>query len=420
MALETGGTTANTAYDAMLKDYYEGSVRSHIENKVTILSKLEKSKRKWNGRQVTFPLHLGRNQGVGARAEGAEIPAAGTQDYTESKIRAKFQYGRISLTGPVMAASQGDKGAFASALTQEIKGMRNDLRNDMNRQCWGVEQTGGTGGGHSGVLATISAGDTSETQTCSNDVGVRYLKVGMSVEVGAVGATALGAGSDVETITAVDASAKTFTVPSITTVTADVVVRGDANGNSYTNEITGLATIVEDSDNIDLQTVDVSGNTLFKAHVEENSGTKRDLSLELMQLALDACDEKGGEEPNLIMGHHSMRREYINLLTSDVRYAPEQMRGGVKTLTYAGGNESIPILFDKHAPYHRLYFINTGDIKQYVMKDWGWADRDGSVLNREASKDQWEAFMCWYGNLGCEVRNTHAVITDLNASNLIF
>jgi len=420
MALETGGATTNSEYDAMLKDYYEGGVRTHVENKVTILSKLEKSKRKWNGRQVTFPLHLGRNQGVGARAEGAQIPAAGEQEYVESKIRAKFQYGRISLTGPVMAASQGDRGAFASALTQEIKGMRNDLRNDMNRQCWGVELTDATAGGNSGVLATVSTGQAPGTEfACDNDVGVRYLRANMNVVVGTPGASSLSNDENV-TITAVDASAKTFTIASTTVATDDVVVRGDGNGNSYTNEITGLATIIEDSDNIDLQTVDVSANTLFKAHVEENGGIKRDLSLELMQLALDACDEKGGEEPNLIMGHHSMRREYINLLTSDVRYAPEQMRAGFKTLTYAGGNQPIPIVFDKHAPYHRLYFINTGDIKQYVMKDWGWADRDGAILNRESDKDSWEAFMCWYGNLGCEVRNTHAVISDLNASNLIF
>ena len=34
----------NTAYDAVLKDFYEGPVREHIENKVTILKLTEKSK----------------------------------------------------------------------------------------------------------------------------------------------------------------------------------------------------------------------------------------------------------------------------------------------------------------------------------------------------------------------------------------
>ena len=420
MALQTGGGTANSEYDAMLKDFYEGGVRSHIQNKVTILSKLEKSKRKWNGRQVTFPLHLGRNHGVGARGEGTNIPTAGEQSYKESKIKAKYQYGRISLTGPVIAASQGDKGAFASALTQEIKGMRNDLRNDMNRQCWGVALDSGAGAGNSGVLATTTSNGGVTTLACANDTGVRYLKTGMSVVIGTPGASAL-TNADAVSITDVDGSAKTVTIALTTVATGDVVVRGDStSAHSYTNEITGLSSIVHDDDDIDLQTVDVSANTEFKAHVESNSGVKRDLSLELMQLALDACDEKGGEEPDLIMGHHSMRREYVNLLTSDVRYAPEQMRAGFKTLTYAGGNQPIPILFDKHAPYHKLYFINTGDIKQYVMKDWGWADRDGAVLSRQSDQDSWEAFMCWYGNLGCEVRNTHAVITDLNASNLVF
>jgi len=426
MPLQTGSATANSEYDAVLKDFYEGPVREHIENKVTILRLTEKSKRMWTGRQVRWPVHLSRNEGVGARGENANLPTAGEQGYVESNIRAKFLYGRIELTGPVMAASRGDKGAFASALKQEVSGMRRDLRNDLNRQVWGVPILSGSDAGKTGVLArvaTSNAANPNVTLLAVNDSfsdapGTRYLKKNMLVAIGTPteleGTTSVsGTIGNVVSRTVISMSA------AVTIVTDDFVVRGTSTENSFDNEITGLSYIVHDSEDVDLQTIDTSTNTEFKAHRETNA-VDRDLSLELMQVAIDAADEKGGEEPTLIMGHQSMRREYINLLTSDVRYAPEQLKGGFQTLTYAGGMQPIQVQFDKHAPYGKLYFIHLPDIKQYVMKDWGWADDDGAVLSRKTDKDSWEAFMCWYGNLGVERRNTHAVIENLNHSNLIF
>lgn len=434
MAVTTGTTNftkpyGGSSFDAILKDFYEGPIRDHINNKVTVLELTEKSSRKFSGKRVVFPVHLSRNDGIGARGEGGALPTAGEQGYQESTIQAKFLYGRISLSGVVMSASSGDKGAFAEALKQEVSGVRKDLRNDLNRQTWGIPVATGTGAGNTGVLATVTSGAGGASVVFDNDDGVRYLKAGMKVVVGSAQASSLGtaAGPDnpakVLTVNSVNAATKTVVFSADATTAADeVVVRGEgtaSTANGYTNEITGLSTIVHDADLIDLQNIDVSENTEFKAK-RFTSDNNRDLSLELMQLAYDACDEIGGEEPEVIIGHHSMRREYINLLQADVRYSPESLKGGHQTLTYAGGTRPTTIRFDKDAPYHKLYFLRLSDIKQYVMQDWKWADKDGAILARESGLDQWEAFMCWYGNLGVEVRNTHAVIEDLNASNLIF
>ena len=160
----TGSDSAGSAYDTVLKDFYEGPIREHINNNTKILKQVEKSKRKWSGRQVLFPVHLRRNTGVGARTESGSLPVAGRQTYVDSKIKAKYMYGRITLTGAVIAASRGDKGAFASALRTEVDGMRTDLRDDMNRQCFG-NNPGATGLGdlnfstnsETGVMGTITA-----------------------------------------------------------------------------------------------------------------------------------------------------------------------------------------------------------------------------------------------------------------------
>ena len=263
-----------------------------------------------------------------------------------------------------------------------------------------------------------------------NSPGTRYLKKGMKLNFGTVTGAVAGEGE-------LTAAVKPLTVDSVTNTTtvvlknnsggditvdaADVAVLGDASANAFNNEITGLEHML--SEDIKLQNLDPSTVTDWKANVQDNpaaAGTNRPLSLELMQLCIDVTDEVAGEEPNLIMGHHSMRREYINLLTSDVRYSPEQLRGGFTKLTYAGGMTPMPIEFDRMAPYNKLYFLNTKDIKMYVVKDWAWADRDGSVLSRVSNTDGWEAFMCWYGNLGLERRFSQTVLADIEVDNLIF
>ncbi len=428
MAIQKQGTVGGGSdFDVVLKEYYEGPVREHLNNSIPILKYVEKSKRKWSGRRVVFPIHLRRNHGVGARAETGTLPTAGRQEYVESKIKSKFMYGRIELTGVVIAASQGDKGSFASALRTEVEGLRRDLRVDFNRQVWGNSLSGASG--NTAILAQINDTDaaidtvtTADVEVTVDNPGSRYLKKGMLLNAGTTGE--LVAAVKPIKITAVNSTTSINVQRQASSGTVDLdnddfLVRGDENGNSFDSEITGLGFMVSDSDD-DLQEVNTGNNPEWSANVLSNSGVNRPLSLELMQLAIDTTDEVAGSEPNLVMGHHSIRREYINLLTSDVRYSPEQLKGGFQKLTYAGGTNPMPIEFDRMAPYNKLFFLNTKDIKLYVMKDWAWADRDGSSFSRKLDSDSWEAFMCWYGNMGLERRFSQTLLSDIEVSNLIF
>tara|TARA_R100001086_G_scaffold101865_3_gene51152 strand:+ start:50 stop:1336 length:1287 start_codon:yes stop_codon:yes gene_type:complete len=428
VAIQKQGTVGGGSdFDVVLKEYYEGPVREHLNNSIPILKYVEKSKRKWSGRRVVFPIHLRRNHGVGARAETGTLPTAGRQEYVESKIKSKFMYGRIELTGVVIAASQGDKGSFASALRTEVEGLRRDLRVDFNRQVWGNSLSGASG--NTAILAQINDTDaaidtvtTADVEVTVDNPGSRYLKKGMLLNAGTTGE--LVAAVKPIKITAVNSTTSINVQRQASSGTVDLdnddfLVRGDENGNSFDSEITGLGFMVSDSDD-DLQEVNTGNNPEWSANVLSNSGVNRPLSLELMQLAIDTTDEVAGSEPNLVMGHHSIRREYINLLTSDVRYSPEQLKGGFQKLTYAGGTNPMPIEFDRMAPYNKLFFLNTKDIKLYVMKDWAWADRDGSSFSRKLDSDSWEAFMCWYGNMGLERRFSQTLLSDIEVSNLIF
>ena len=425
----SSGAVTKSNFDAVLKEFYEGPVREHLNNSIPILEYVEKSKRSWSGRHVRFPVHLRRNHGVGARSASGFLPTAGRQQYEESKINVKQLYGRIELLGLAISASEGDKGSFASALRTEVDGLRRDLRVDLNRQVWGNPLVTDTTT-KTGVLCQLNGGASvtvapEGVEVTFDKPGTRYLKKGMLISADTAanlnaGVSAVANPMEVVEVTSTTTAKLKSTDNGTATLSNNMVVcKADANDLSFDNEITGLSFIVADTG--ELQEIDPATSTEWKATVLDNGANgNRPLSLELMQLAIDATDEVSGAEPNLIMGHHSVRREYINLLTSDVRYSPEQLRGGFQKLTYAGGTRPMPIEFDRMAPYNKLFFMNTNDIKMYVMKDWGWADRDGSVFSRKANSDSWEAFMCWYGDLGCERRFSHTLLDDIDVSNLIF
>ena len=100
-----------TGFDAALKDVYGPRIEEQL-NIVNVLSDWidENDSADWTGRQVIYPIHVGRNEGVGASAEGDPLPAAGSQSYAQVKIPERFNYGRIELTGQVIKSSLKDKG----------------------------------------------------------------------------------------------------------------------------------------------------------------------------------------------------------------------------------------------------------------------------------------------------------------------
>ena len=97
-----------TGFDSALKDVYG----PRIEEQLSLMNVLtdwieENDSAEWTGRQVIYPIHVTRNQGVGATTEGSKLPPAGSQGYAQVKIPECFNYGRIELTGQVITCTAG-------------------------------------------------------------------------------------------------------------------------------------------------------------------------------------------------------------------------------------------------------------------------------------------------------------------------
>src|SRR5690606_7300729 len=149
-----------------------------------------------------------------------------------------YGYGRVRLTGQVIDLVSENYQAFASAITDEMSGLKDDIKKDTNRILWGNGL---------GVLATVAAVASSGATTV--DVGsgyedIKWLDMDMRVDILASDGTTPKA-QDV-LITGINEGAGTFTIGSGTTaglVVGDIVVR---TGN-YGREPNGLTSLVTDS-----------------------------------------------------------------------------------------------------------------------------------------------------------------------------
>jgi hypothetical protein len=405
-----------TGFDAALKDVYG----PRIEEQLSILNVLsdwidENDSAEWTGRTVTYPIHVSRNQGVGATTEGSKLPPAGAQGYATVKISEKFNYGRIMLTGQVIKSSLQNKGAFTRAMESEIKGLVRDLSNDRERQFFGAGD---------GVLCLVNAAQTSTSNSTfyvdspfgvtPTTNGARFLNSGMSIAaVGTSGTSVTGTFTVGNTLSTTGSYFIASAVTATTTFSDNerlVRYNSDVTAgttNNLNNEVMGLLGIIDDGTYANtLSNINRTTYPIFKSTVISSVGT---LSLDVIQRGIDATDELGGGNfatDGVFFCHHSVRREYLKLLQADRRYTGAELMapdGGTKQAALKKGGEitygNRPWRVAKHCPYGTLFGMLKGSVVRYIHVRGEWADEDERIFRNVAGYDAWEAFYRIFDNL---------------------
>ena len=440
----------------ILKEYYLGPVSEQLNNEVLLLSRLESKTEDLVGRRAYVPLHWGRSGGVGARAESAALPSAGNQQYEKALYDLKYLYGRVEVTGPSMAKTKNEAGAFLQALKSELDGIRNDLRKDLARQVYGD-------GTAKIATATAVTGTSGVTMTVGSQV-VRKGQVypGMRVNVYSSGGTAYTAAAGsiagpgfgvtspdtsvfVISAVSIDAGTITLNAPTGATFAAnDYITRagvasygatgsespiGQSGGTySLSDEIDGLQRIVSDSATgfggimptgsafwWDNQRV-AAGSTDLRQNAQDPQGVTgstlvQNLTFGTVQQGLNKARIAGGM-PSSIVTSFGVQREFYTLFTTQVQYIdPKTLdyQQGFKTLSYNG----MPVIADIEAPYGKMYILDESTLKVYSDQDWHFLDADGLTLRQVTGYDKFEAIMARYMNLGATRRNNQVVITGI-------
>lgn len=383
-----------TTVSAILKEIYEGSLRKQLNDEMTTLKRIQRTSEgvtaEVGGRYVTFPIHTGRNQGIGARNENETLPTSGNQSTLAARVSLKYLYGSVRLTGQTFELAKTNQQAFLQTVDLELDGLKRDLAVDLNRQVY----SDGTG-----QVALITATVTAATFTIKHSA---WLQIGMVVDIyDPTGVTQRVSG---RTVTAVTATSVTISGANVAVTANDIIVRT----GSVNREITGLASIVKSSGALYNVT-----DSVWTANVESNSGINRALSEGLMINMVDNIRTRGGSV-SVGFANLGVRRAYFNLLSQQRRFSNvQEFSGGFKGLAFTTDQGDIPIVVDTLCPPNTLYFLNEKEIKVYREEDFSFMDRDGSMWSRVVNTDAYDATMYSYIELGTHRRNSHGVIQDI-------
>jgi len=441
-------------YSDVLKTFYLPAIQEAL-NQTNVLSHyIEQNTEDVDGINATINVHYGRNTGMGDRADGAALPEAGYQRHVVCTVPMRYSYGRVAFTGPTIAATQSTEGAYVNVIDNEITGLVNDIKKETNRKFWGcgygiLARWRSTESGTSYTLQKQYRGN-SAGDGFGSTFGAKYLEelnnavpvvltkstgnTGSTVDDTNIAVSAITEGTTYDTITCTD--------PSVTEASGTFYVRpgnmksvSSGSGTCPRLEPMGLRGIVTDT-NLDeigifdenyrgykastetdtLQGLDVSTHTWFKAIVDTHPSGRyagqRQLTFNLMQKVFDKIEMKAGVGvgPNLILCSHAVRRELLELFQAERRTINTmEMRGGYSGVDF----NDVGVVADPDAIDGEMYFLTTDDIQLFLLSDYDWMEKDGSVLSRIAGYDAYEAVLFRYSELGVLNRGTQGVLCDI-------
>jgi hypothetical protein len=418
---------------ALFKTVYGPGVEQQQNLAAMLYKRFGDAQIRFGGNSYEFPARMVNTQSVGARTYRMGLPQPIINNDVTCRVRQKFVYATFDITGPDIEKGKGNANAFVNSLTDKMRSLTESALKDLNMQTY-LDGTGvrATLGGTAANMGAISAGLAQVNR-------IKYLRVGAQVNVikSSDGQTAYGGGDNdpgdstgtrftVMTLNPADAN---FTpgLPSITLgkgvplvattptggppATGDFITRHKVLGS----ELTGLQALVDDGvtnpSAVILQDIDRSLNPLWKAKVFGNSGSPRDLTLNLMQLAMDVPEIVSGRRIDLMVGSYNARDRYQQLLIPQKRFTDLGLDGGFQKLEYNGRD----FLVDVDCQDDTIYFLNKDCIKKFGLFDLQFVEQTGGILKHDSlsAGDVFYGFMRVIANLGVVQANANSKIMDL-------
>jgi hypothetical protein len=407
-------TTTLTTATEVLKEVYEPRVRDQLQSEVIAISRIVKTSEgvetdAIGGKYVRFAVRVQRNHGIGYRNEMEALPLPRTQDYRSSQLKLAYGYGAMQLSGPTFELAQSNAQAFASVLDQEMDGLKEGLRKETNRQCYGTT---------TGILAVATASGSTTTFITTN---AQYVEIGMLVDL--YNSTDTNASPVIATagvvIQDISIAAGVATITFASAVTSTTAGFFITRAGSRGKEPVGFEMMIAGLTNTNV--LGTGGGALYNITHSTWTGnmdsTAGAISEGRMINLVDAIRTRGGRTT---VGFCSLgvRRAYANLLEQQRRFVnTTEFSGGFKGLSFTTDYGDIPIVADFDCQPGRLYFLNEKEIKVYQHGDWTFMQRDGSIWQRlidsSGEYDAYRARLYKYWQIGTHRRNSHGLMTGI-------
>lgn len=404
-------TSTLSTQSSILKTRFLGTVQKTLDSSSVLVDRIAKKiAQNVSGNTFVFALNTGRNaSALSGRADYGTLPTADRQKYSNSTAAIKFSYGRFEVSGPTMAATKDNLGAYVDILSSEVDGLTRDTKRAFNRQLHGDGRD---------ALAFWTTADNTTAATVDDSFGNSHVKY-----------TGTFTGDLIDTDnTTKNGDSIEFTISKTTSGTYEaswsagsVSSSGDGDylvmEDTLGNQLMGIEGIIDSGNPAlgNLQSIDATaaGNEWWRAQVVGSMSSATSLSFEDMQEVIDLIETESDSNANelefILMGH-GVRRAYYQLCITERRSVNRaELDGGWKGLEFNG----LVMIADPLCRRQTMYFVNPKSLALLRTQDFDWMDRDGSYLNRVSNKDAYEAVLYTYQNLVSLSRNSNGKLQGI-------
>lgn len=398
-----------TDQDALFKKFYGKGGGTVINAKTPLTSILFKNKNaQWTGSQFIEPIRMGSGVGLGYRSMGQNLPSPMAAVRQSVSFLAKRAYATAEFDGEAIDASRNDEGAFAKVTVDEVDATEEGFKLHMLERALFGDESGKLGE----VSATSITGAGTEaspwvvtpatTGTNAPIYKKQYYPVGAKVDFWSSG------GVYQLTAKVKSRSATTVSFVLLTTGSASIPASGDLmywEGNRN-QEIVGLSKICPSAAGT-LYGISQSDFPDFMGGCASVTGS---LQFDDINNYVELAAQESGEDANLGVCSHEAFSMLKNLAEDQKRYNTIEMKSsdaklGFKGLEVITGSGSFGIIPSQMCPKNEIYLLNTKYIQLVMRKDFGWFDRDGTILLRDNNKDLYNARYGGYFELYCSKPN---------------
>ena len=182
-----------------------------------------------------------------------------------------------------------------------------------------------------------------------------------------------------------------------------------ATGALTTDQLDGLQAIVSDSSSYG--GIAVADFATWAAQVNENSGTDRALTLNLMQNVFGSASQDD-DKPTVAVCKQNVYDQAWALFQPHQRIMSEEMAslGFSNVLTFNG----IPLIVDSHCLSQAMYFLNEDYVFLAVHKD---ENMRRETIEKLESSNSMLMRIFWMGNIVCNNRRFQGVLKDIEVSS---
>jgi hypothetical protein len=409
--------TTMTELNDLAKDFYSDVYVQLMNTETPLKNQLARLEgATFTGRKWIFGVKTAVGGGASNAGANKTLPAADEGKYDQGEATVVRTYVRMALDGLAIEVTKKQQGSYRPAVAEVMADRLSAIDLEVNRQMFCNSD---------GKLCNIAGGGAaSATQSVQTDYGVanggpgaKHIYEGDQLALYDTGGSLIGR----KTVASVDQSANTVTLDSSITSTANTNYFSKSTAdddNKTAGEAGGLLASVKAS--VTFETIPATGR--WKATVDSNSGTLRDVSDSLVMKMLATIREKSRKVPGLVVTSPGIQLKYSEIFLPIRRIDGQdaQLKGGYKPISsIVHGGGSIPVIADSDAPESRMWFLNTEAFRMADLVGTEFADLDGGQFIRVTDKDAIEGYVRKYWQLITVQRNANGVIEDLNTIDTI-